>query len=64
MMGRRDHVARQLTYFSAYEKDEGRAVTFEAAIYGKTVGRASGMGRSRNGLQIHGGKRLVRWNIK
>jgi (2S)-methylsuccinyl-CoA dehydrogenase len=47
-------IARQLTYFSAAEKDEGRRCDLEAG-HGQASGRACGLGGADNALQIHGG---------
>ncbi|UWR11881.1 acyl-CoA dehydrogenase family protein [Sulfitobacter mediterraneus] len=47
-------VARQLTYFSAYEKDEGRRCDVEAGM-AKLLGARVAWAAADNGLQIHGG---------
>jgi len=47
-------VARQLTYFSAYEKDEGRRCDLEAGM-AKLLGARVAWAAADNGLQIHGG---------
>ncbi|KIN62296.1 Isobutyryl-CoA dehydrogenase [Sulfitobacter noctilucicola] len=47
-------VARQLTYFSAFEKDEGRRCDVEAGM-AKLLGARVAWAASDNGLQIHGG---------
>ncbi len=47
-------VARQLTYFSAREKDEGRRCDLEAGM-AKLLGARIAWAAADNGLQIHGG---------
>ena len=47
-------VARQLTYFSASEKDEGRRCDLEAGM-AKLLGARVAWAAADNGLQIHGG---------
>ena len=47
-------VARQLTYFSAREKDEGRRCDLEAGM-AKLLGARVAWAAADNGLQIHGG---------
>lgn len=47
-------VARQLTYFSAFEKDEGRRCDVEAGM-AKLLGARVAWSAADNGLQIHGG---------
>ena len=47
-------VARQLTYFSALEKDEGRRCDLEAGM-AKLLGARVAWAAADNGLQIHGG---------
>ena len=47
-------VARQLTYFSAREKDEGRRCDLEAGM-AKLLGARVAWSAADNGLQIHGG---------
>ena len=47
-------VARQLTYFSAWEKDEGRRCDLEAGM-AKLLGARVAWAAADNGLQIHGG---------
>ncbi|MFK7875319.1 MAG: acyl-CoA dehydrogenase family protein [Paracoccaceae bacterium] len=47
-------VARQLTYFSAEEKDEGRRCDLEAGM-AKLLGARVAWACADNGLQIHGG---------
>src|SRR5210317_345167 len=47
-------VARQLTYFSAFEKDEGRRCDLEAGM-AKLLGARVAWSAADNGLQIHGG---------
>ncbi|MBM7068520.1 acyl-CoA dehydrogenase family protein [Actibacterium sp. 188UL27-1] len=47
-------VARQLTYFSANEKDEGRRCDLEAGM-AKLLGARVAWSAADNGLQIHGG---------
>jgi (2S)-methylsuccinyl-CoA dehydrogenase len=47
-------VARQLTYFSAAEKDEGRRCDVEAGM-AKLLGARVAWAAADNGLQIHGG---------
>ncbi|MFO7771271.1 MAG: acyl-CoA dehydrogenase family protein [Roseovarius gahaiensis] len=47
-------VARQLTYFSAWEKDNGRRCDLEAGM-AKLLGARVAWSAADNGLQIHGG---------
>ena len=47
-------IARQLTYFSAREKDEGRRCDLEAGM-AKLLGARIAWAAADNGLQIHGG---------
>lgn len=47
-------VARQLTYFSAWEKDHGRRCDLEAGM-AKLLGARVAWAAADNGLQIHGG---------
>ncbi|WP_281967603.1 acyl-CoA dehydrogenase family protein [Roseovarius nanhaiticus] len=47
-------VARQLTYFSAWEKDQGRRCDLEAGM-AKLLGARVAWAAADNGLQIHGG---------
>ena len=47
-------IARQLTYFSAFEKDEGRRCDLEAGM-AKLLGARVAWAAADNGLQIHGG---------
>ena len=47
-------VARQLTYFSAFEKDEGRRCDIEAGL-AKLLGARVAWAAADNALQIHGG---------
>ncbi|MGB3244048.1 MAG: acyl-CoA dehydrogenase family protein [Sulfitobacter sp.] len=47
-------VSRQLTYFSAFEKDEGRRCDVEAGM-AKLLGARVAWAAADNGLQIHGG---------
>ncbi|MBU2992617.1 acyl-CoA dehydrogenase family protein [Octadecabacter sp. 1_MG-2023] len=47
-------VARQLTYFSAFEKDEGRRCDVEAGM-AKLLGARVAWAAADNALQIHGG---------
>ncbi|MTJ03822.1 MAG: acyl-CoA dehydrogenase [Sediminimonas qiaohouensis] len=47
-------VARQLTYFSAYEKDHDRRCDLEAGM-AKLLGARVAWAAADNGLQIHGG---------
>ena len=47
-------VARQLTYFSAREKDDGRRCDLEAGM-AKLLGARVAWAAADNGLQIHGG---------
>jgi (2S)-methylsuccinyl-CoA dehydrogenase len=47
-------VARQLTYYSAHEKDEGRRCDIEAGM-AKLLGARVAWAAADNGLQIHGG---------
>jgi (2S)-methylsuccinyl-CoA dehydrogenase len=47
-------VTRQLTYFSAFEKDEGRRCDVEAGM-AKLLGARTAWAAADNALQIHGG---------
>jgi len=47
-------IARQLTYFSAFEKDEGRRCDVEAGM-AKLLGARVAWAAADNALQIHGG---------
>ena len=47
-------IARQLTYFSAWEKDQGRRCDVEAGM-AKLLGARVAWAAADNGLQIHGG---------
>ena len=47
-------IARQLSYFSAFEKDEGRRCDVEAGM-AKLLGARVAWAAADNGLQIHGG---------
>jgi (2S)-methylsuccinyl-CoA dehydrogenase len=47
-------VARQLTYFSAFEKDNDRRCDLEAGM-AKLLGARVAWAAADNGLQIHGG---------
>jgi len=47
-------VARQLTYFSAFEKDQGRRCDIEAGM-AKLLGARMAWAAADNALQIHGG---------
>jgi (2S)-methylsuccinyl-CoA dehydrogenase len=47
-------VTRQLTYFSAFEKDQGRRCDVEAGM-AKLLGARVAWAAADNGLQIHGG---------
>ena len=47
-------IARQLTYFSAYEKDNDRRCDLEAGM-AKLLGAMIAWAAADNGLQIHGG---------
>ncbi|WP_300033748.1 acyl-CoA dehydrogenase family protein [uncultured Roseobacter sp.] len=47
-------IARQLTYFSAFEKDDGRRCDVEAGM-AKLLGARVAWAAADNGLQIHGG---------
>ena len=47
-------MARQLTYFSAREKDQGRRCDLEAGM-AKLLGARVAWNNADNGLQIHGG---------
>jgi (2S)-methylsuccinyl-CoA dehydrogenase len=47
-------IARQLTYFSAWEKDHGRRCDLEAGM-AKLLGARVAWAAADNGLQIHGG---------
>ena len=52
--GGRDHGGRQLTYFAAREKDEGRRCDLEAGM-AKLLGARIAWANADNALQIHGG---------
>ena len=54
MMAAEVMVARQLTYFSAREKDAGRRCDLEAGM-AKLLGARVAWAAADNGLQIHGG---------
>ena len=54
MMAAEVMVARQLTYFSAREKDAGRRCDLEAGM-AKLLGARIAWAAADNGLQIHGG---------
>ncbi len=54
MMAVETMVARQLTYFSAREKDEGRRCDLEAGM-AKLLGARVAWANADNALQIHGG---------
>ena len=54
MMAVETVIARQLTYFSAFEKDEGRRCDVEAGM-AKLLGARVAWAAADNGLQIHGG---------
>ena len=54
MMAAEIMVARQLTYFSAREKDEGRRCDVQAGM-AKLLGARVAWAAADNGLQIHGG---------
>ena len=54
MMAVETMVARQLTYFSAFEKDNGRRCDLEAGM-AKLLGARVAWSCADNGLQIHGG---------
>jgi (2S)-methylsuccinyl-CoA dehydrogenase len=47
-------IARQLTYFSAWEKDNGRRCDLEAGM-AKLLGARVAWAAADNGLQVHGG---------
>ena len=47
-------IARQLTYFSAWEKDNGRRCDLEAGM-AKLLGARVAWAAADNGVQIHGG---------
>ncbi|MGB0169917.1 MAG: acyl-CoA dehydrogenase family protein, partial [Paracoccaceae bacterium] len=47
-------IARQLTYFSAFEKDNDRRCDVEAGM-AKLIGARVAWSAADNGLQIHGG---------
>ena len=47
-------VTRQLTYFSAFEKDQGRRCDIEAGM-AKLLGARTAWAAADNALQIHGG---------
>ena len=47
-------IARQLTYFSAWEKDNGRRCDLEAGM-AKLLGARVAWSAADNGLQVHGG---------
>jgi (2S)-methylsuccinyl-CoA dehydrogenase len=54
MMAAEIMVARQLTYFSAWEKDQGRRCDIEAGM-AKLLGARVAWAAADNALQIHGG---------
>lgn len=54
MMAVETMIARQLTYFSAYEKDNERRCDLEAGM-AKLLGARVAWAAADNGLQIHGG---------
>ncbi|MCO5079991.1 MAG: acyl-CoA dehydrogenase family protein, partial [Chelatococcus sp.] len=54
MMAVETHIARQLTYFSARAKDEGRRCDLEAGM-AKLLGARVAWAAADNALQIHGG---------
>jgi (2S)-methylsuccinyl-CoA dehydrogenase len=54
MMAVEVHIARQLTYFSARAKDEGRRCDLEAGM-AKLLGARVAWANADNALQIHGG---------
>jgi (2S)-methylsuccinyl-CoA dehydrogenase len=54
MMAVETMIARQLTYFSAREKDEGRRCDLEAGM-AKLLGARVAWAAADNALQIHGG---------
>ena len=54
MMAVETMIARQLTYFSAFEKDGGRRCDLEAGM-AKLLGARVAWAAADNGLQIHGG---------
>ncbi len=54
MMAVETTIARQLTYFSAYEKDHGHRCDVEAGM-AKLLGARVAWAAADNGLQIHGG---------
>jgi len=54
MMAVETMVARQLTYFSAFEKDDGRRCDVEARM-ANLLGARVAWAAADNGLQIHGG---------
>ncbi|MDE2361432.1 MAG: acyl-CoA/acyl-ACP dehydrogenase [Hyphomicrobiales bacterium] len=54
MMAVETHIARQLTYFSARAKDEGRRCDLEAGM-AKLLGARVAWASADNALQIHGG---------
>ena len=54
MMAVETMIARQLTYFSAYEKDNDRRCDLEAGM-AKLLGARVAWAAADNGLQIHGG---------
>ncbi|MEO9822176.1 MAG: acyl-CoA dehydrogenase family protein [Paracoccaceae bacterium] len=54
MMAVETMIARQLTYFSAFEKDEGRRCDVQAGM-AKLLGARVAWAAADNGLQIHGG---------
>ena len=54
MMAVETMIARQLTYFSAYEKDNNRRCDLEAGM-AKLLGARVAWAAADNGLQIHGG---------
>ena len=54
MMAVETMIARQLTYFSARQKDEGRRCDLEAGM-AKLLGARVAWANADNALQIHGG---------
>jgi (2S)-methylsuccinyl-CoA dehydrogenase len=54
MMATELMIARQLTYFSAWEKDAGRRCDLEAGM-AKLLGARVAWAAADNALQIHGG---------
>jgi len=60
-----DYDRRQLTYFSAFEKDEGPvAVNGRSGHWAKLLRRTCRLARGETVLQISRRQRLLRWSIR